>query len=66
MRGVLVSYRPCVAIKLRLTIPHAVDLARGGQSTQLGISETDVAVRLAKRPLAKRQSVAHELLIGTR
>ena len=57
---------PCAATKFGLTIPHTVHLARGGQSTRVEGSKADVAVRLAKRPLAKRQGVAHGLLIGKR
>ena len=49
-----------MATKFGLTVTNAVDLARGGQSTRLLHSKADVAVRLAKRPLAKRQGVAHE------
>ena len=61
---VKVSYMPCAATKFGLTGTNAVDLARGGQSTRVVVSEANVAVCLAKRPLAKRQGVTYGDFVG--
>ena len=55
-----------MATKFGLTATHAVDLAEGGKSTREVVSEADVPVRLAKRPLAERQGISHGDLIGRR